>query len=129
MNAGPFFIGEPWQAQLDALMATRSGIKGKSLLSKFNQRARAIRLAAARSKAEHSDDEWQNLMDRLGHRCAMCGACGDGVRLQKDHIKPIYQGGSDGIENLQPLCHKCNAAKGPDDFNWATYRLENGFQK
>jgi hypothetical protein len=29
-----------------------------------------------------------------------------------DHIKPVAQGGSDDISNLQPLQHQNNAAKG-----------------
>jgi len=46
-------------------------------------------------------------------RCAMCGktALEDHVRLQVDHRMPQSLGGSNEIENLQPLCEECNRGK------------------
>jgi 5-methylcytosine-specific restriction endonuclease McrA len=46
-------------------------------------------------------------------RCAMCGRTplGDGVRLQVDHKIPLDLGGTNAIENLQPLCEECNRGK------------------
>ena len=72
---------------------------------------RSERLAAARSKATHTPDEWLKLKAFCRHLCVKCGSDGP---LVKDHIVPVYQGGSDGIENLQPLCNRCNSSKGPD---------------
>jgi len=77
---------------------------------------RARRLAEARKKATHTPEQWQAMVDAIGDRCLRCNhVAGDnGNGLVKDHIIPIYQGGSDGIENIQPMCRRCNAAKGPD---------------
>lgn len=46
-------------------------------------------------------------------RCAMCGkrALEDDVRLQVDHRIPQSLGGTNDIENLQPLCEACNRGK------------------
>lgn len=71
---------------------------------------RSARLSNARRIATHTVDEWLALKETIGC-CARCGVGGDQV---KDHIKPIYQGGSDGIENIQPLCRTCNSSKGPE---------------
>jgi uncharacterized protein YdaU (DUF1376 family) len=79
---------------------------------------RSERLAAARRLATHTADEWDALVDVLGRQCVRCqtpAAALHGGRLTKDHIQPIYQGGSDGIENLQPLCRNCNASKGAEN--------------
>lgn len=42
--------------------------------------------------------------------------------LVKDHVIPLYQGGSDGVDNIQPLCVECNSSKGAEDFHWLAYR-------
>lgn len=40
-----------------------------------------------------------------------CLCCGSTEKIQIDHILPISKGGENNIENLQPLCWKCNRAK------------------
>lgn len=40
---------------------------------------------------------------------------GKEVMLTKDHIKPKAKGGTDELSNFQPMCARCNAAKGD---NW-----------
>ena len=87
-----------------------------------NKLKRSERLAAARAKATHTQNEWISLVHVCGNRCMNCGSEDN---LVKDHIVPIYQGGCDGIENLQPLCRSCNASKGADasdlrPSNWLT---------
>jgi len=46
-------------------------------------------------------------------RCAMCGRTPleDRIRLQVDHKIPKEWGGTDVLENLQPLCEDCNRGK------------------
>lgn len=62
-------------------------------------------------------------MKGLWYKCAHCGKwCGRSgsdnvdipleIRMEVDHIKPWYNGGSDELWNLQPLCYKCNREKG-----------------
>ena len=75
---------------------------------------RSQRLSAARQKATHSKEEWSALVGVCDKRCVRCGDAGPVV---KDHILPIYRGGSDGIDNLQPLCRRCNSSKGPESID------------
>lgn len=77
-----------------------------------NSELRKSRLSAAKEKATHTPGEWKRMVEACGNSCVRCGA--SGVALQKDHIVPIYQGGSDGIGNLQPLCKSCNSSKGAE---------------
>ena len=77
-------------------------------LAATNSAKRSDRLAAARRIATHTQEEWTALLSALGGRCLVCGAESD---ICKDHINPLYLGGSDGIDNLQPLCRSCNSKK------------------
>lgn len=92
----------------------------KSALSKWgnniNQAKRSERLSEARKKGKHTKEEWEEMRLFFGE----CVKCGNNDDLVKDHIIPIYQGGSDGLDNIQPLCRKCNASKGADTTD---YRL------
>jgi uncharacterized protein YdaU (DUF1376 family) len=78
-------------------------------------KTRSERLANARQIACHTPGEWQALLEFSEHRCVRCGA---EESLCKDHIRPIYQGGSDGIANIQPLCRACNSRKGAESKDW-----------
>jgi uncharacterized protein YdaU (DUF1376 family) len=73
---------------------------------------RSQRLSAARNIATHTANEWTALCEVFERKCVRCGASPE--KVVKDHILPIYQGGSDGVENLQPLCASCNSSKGAE---------------
>lgn len=104
-----------------AKMAAQLSVEARQ---RQNARIRSERLSAAREKGAHTKEEWAALVDACGNQCVRCGAA-DGV--VKDHVKPIYQGGSDGIDNLQPLCAKCNASKGPEDIDHVPLSVRSAF--
>ena len=91
-----------------------------------NQAIRSERMAAARARGTHTKAEWDALVRRFGGRCVRCGT--SSYHVERDHITPVYQGGSDSISNIQPLCARCNCSKGPESFNWVAYRDQNGFE-
>ena len=90
-----------------------------------NKRLRAERMLRARAIASHSAEEWADLKARFAiDGKFLCVVCGDRRwHVDKDHIVPVYLGGSDGIDNLQPVCARCNAAKWPDSTHHAALRL------
>ena len=71
-------------------------------------------MTEAREKGRHSKEEWASLLEICGNVCVKCGR----PDVVKDHITPIYAGGSDAIDNLQPLCVPCNGGKGPDSTDY-----------
>lgn len=60
----------------------------------------------------HTREEWLSVLGRHGHKCAECFRGDPEVRITKDHIIPISKGGSNFIQNIQPLCLSCNCRKG-----------------
>jgi DnaD/phage-associated family protein len=80
----------------------------------INKQTRSQRLSEARKKGKHTKQEWEEMIDFFGNTCVRCYGESGLNGVVKDHIIPIYNGGSDGISNLQPLCAKCNASKGPE---------------
>jgi len=56
----------------------------------------------------HSLKEWNDIKLKFQHKCAICGEV---KKLTKDHIVPLSKGGSDYIDNIQPLCKGCNSKK------------------
>lgn len=74
-------------------------------LAKANGNIRRFReLCAAGS---HTEEEWQAVLKQYGH-CLRCGAT---ENLTRDHVVPLSRGGSNSIDNLQPLCGRCNSWK------------------
>jgi 5-methylcytosine-specific restriction endonuclease McrA len=71
-------------------------------------RRRAIKLAA---EGSHTEEEWQQLKAFYNYKCLRCGKHEPEIRLTRDHVIPLTQGGSDSIDNIQPLCARCNSKK------------------
>lgn len=107
----------------DILSRTRCAYQRKRLHGLI----RNSRMAEARKRGTHTRSEWLALVERYQYRCVICGCVPVGAPC-KDHILPVYLGGSDHISNLQPLCRECNSAKGTDDRNWRHYRDAHGFE-
>lgn len=59
----------------------------------------------------HSWGEWELLKNQYGYRCPSCGKTEPSIKLTEDHIIPLSKGGTDYIENIQPLCKRCNCKK------------------
>lgn len=78
----------------------------KLMLSVQHRRTRRARLANA--EGSFTREEWNLLCERYNHQCVCCGATG---ALHADHIVPIAKGGTNSIENIQPLCGPCNRRK------------------
>jgi hypothetical protein len=67
-----------------------------------------------RARINHCDgnitaDEWQQLKEHYEYRCLSCGRAD--IPLALDHIVPLVKGGSNTIDNAQPLCKSCNSRK------------------
>jgi 5-methylcytosine-specific restriction endonuclease McrA len=113
------------KAKRDKFLADKSDW-GRRMAQKCAGKIRSQRLSEARELGTHTDEQWRDMLERFDFQCVRCGKRMPGA-LFKDHIEPIYQGGSDGIDNIQPLCGPCNAGKGAESINWADYREMHGF--
>jgi 5-methylcytosine-specific restriction endonuclease McrA len=61
----------------------------------------------------HATQEWIDLKKIYGNKCVRCGEKEyPGHALTIDHKIPISLGGTHNIDNIQPLCARCNSSKG-----------------
>jgi 5-methylcytosine-specific restriction endonuclease McrA len=82
------------------------------LLNRRGSHVRRVRLRGG--TGSYSNEEWLNLLRQYDYKCLSCGHEHQETRwgrLTADHVIPISKGGSNTIDNIQPLCAHCNYTK------------------
>jgi hypothetical protein len=80
-------------------------------VSWIRNRRNRIKGATIKELGSHTFGEWENLKAQYGFTCPCCKKSEPEIKLTEDHIIPLSKGGSDLIENIQPLCSRCNSIK------------------
>lgn len=83
-------------------------LENKELVYFYNKRRVAQKKT---SGGTHTFGDWLNLKAQYNWTCPCCKVSEPEIKLEQDHIVPVSRGGSDNIENIQPLCRKCNMKK------------------
>lgn len=72
------------------------------------QYARNQRAKRKLADGNFTRQEWLDLLDFYE---GVCLACGSSEAVSADHVVPLAVGGSNTIDNIQPLCKPCNSKK------------------
>lgn len=60
----------------------------------------------------------RHLRALYGRTCLACGRREPHIRLTVDHVIPLSWGGTNALDNLQPLCSECNLDKGAQTIDY-----------
>lgn len=85
--------------------------------------AHARRAREMNAEGRFTDDEFTALCESYGNKCLRCGCEG---KLTADHVVPLVAGGTNKIDNIQPLCKSCNSSKGTKIVD---YRINGQYRK
>src|SRR3990167_5297241 len=87
----------------------RGGVTKLPHYKSFYQKRRVIR--KMQNGGSHNINEWETLKAQYNWTCPCCHKSEPEIKLSEDHIIPLSKGGSDNIQNIQPLCLTCNIKK------------------
>ena len=84
---------------------------------KYHQYRREARVRKMKADGSHTIKEWKLLKEQVGYICLRCKRKEpfldlNYIWLTEDHIVPLIKKGSDNMDNIQPLCIRCNDIKG-----------------
>lgn len=110
-----------WWKGRTGVLDTRNHIKGEdhpfwkggvSLIPGYRtyiQNRRRTRIRAV--GGSHTLQEWESAKETFNWSCPACLKTEPEIKLTRDHVVPISWGGTDSIDNIQPLCVSCNCRK------------------
>jgi 5-methylcytosine-specific restriction endonuclease McrA len=77
-------------------------------ISEYNRNSKARRRGG---NGEITAQEWQALKEFYDYTCLCCRQQEPEITLTLDHVLPLSLGGSNTMDNAQPLCGSCNSTK------------------
>lgn len=101
------------------LPSYKGGAETRRARKCFYQRQREYRKKA--NGGSHSLQEWVDMKKLYQFTCPCCLLSEPLVFLTEDHIVPLTKGGSNSIDNIQPLCMSCNSKKRTKTIKYETY--------
>ena len=87
----------------------KGGVSADPEYTSFMKAKRRIKLNG--NGGYHTLHEWETLKAQYNWTCLGCKKQEPEIKLTEDHIIPVSKGGSDNIQNIQPLCRPCNSRK------------------
>ena len=84
------------------------------------QRAKTYAERKKNAKGTHTEKEFLKKLEQY-ERCPSCNRKWEDIpnskgtakyKITEDHIVTLLEGGTDDIDNIQPLCYRCNFKKG-----------------
>lgn len=111
----------------------RAGIRKKKLqdlIAKFNIKNITVPSSNLQSVKKKKRDILASKLKhecfkRDNYKCRECGKTNIDTILHCDHIKPVSQGGTDELSNLQTLCQNCNISKSDKCWKGGEAKCEN----
>lgn len=74
----------------------------------------------------YTHQQWKETVIFFGGECAYCGCTTKkGMRLTRDHLVPVSEGGATTQDNIVPACAHCNSSKGKTE--WREWYMKQTF--
>lgn len=121
---------EESKLRMGARMEKHPKWKGGISLNKNYKRFKKMEYLGRKYSAggEHSKQQWEELKAKYLYLCLCCKRQEPFVKLTEDHIIPLSLGGSDKIDNIQPLCGSCNSTKSTKMKDYRLPKLQSSSQ-
>lgn len=104
---------KPWNVGIPHLVGEKhpqwkGGISKMPDYSRVHTARRRLRI---KEGGHYSVQEWLDMKEKYNFMCLCCKKQEPFIKLSPDHVVPLARGGTNTIDNIQPLCCGCNGRK------------------
>lgn len=92
---------------------------------KILERNRNYRAKKNNAEGSFTEKEFQEKLELYNYKYCGCGVDLRKTIIHRDHVLPLSKGGTDYIENIQPLCEHCNCSKNTKHIDFRDNWLQN----